>query len=109
MSTHYIKQGATLPKLVAQFKNSAGVGTAIADGTVVLFRARRRGDESGTYRISAAAQVDDAVNGWISYTFEEEDTADAGLLICEFLLTLGADVQKIPTVGFDYVMVTTGL
>jgi len=80
MATFTIKQGDTLPTLVATLKNPLGVPVNLTNSTVTF----RMADINGTVKISSAVTEVDFSNGRVSYIWSESDTAEAGNFRAEF-------------------------
>lgn len=99
MTTHYLKQGDTLPILTANFSG------AIAPGSVVTFRMRLHTAAEGVYKVNAPAVIEDEMTGEVSYTFTAQDTDTCGIYFAEFVVTLGLSVQTIPTANYNLVEV----
>jgi hypothetical protein len=103
MSTFYIKQGDTLPRLRATLSRSDG--TAIDLTTAVSVSMRMRGQGSASVLVKSAAIIT-AASGIVEVTWSVGDTATAGAYDAEFEITFADGVQSVPTDSFLTVIVS---
>jgi hypothetical protein len=79
--TFIIKQNDTRPAYVAVLKEDFGLETEapvdLTNATSVRFLARKAGQDD-VLNIDGEADIDDAVNGIVSYTWGAGDTAESG-------------------------------
>lgn len=82
MADYRIKQNDTGPAIAAILKDG---DKAVVDltGATVRFHLKR----NGTIKVDAAATIDDAGAGEVSYAWQAADTDEAGPHFCEFEVT----------------------
>lgn len=80
MATFTIKQGDTLPTLVATLKNPSGQPVDLSSSTVTF----RMADLNGVLKASGAVTEVDFANGRVSYVWSSDDTDESGNFRAEF-------------------------
>ena len=103
----YIKEGDVLLKIEATLKDE---NDAVVDltGAAVIFK--MKGRTSVTIKVDAAATIDDAVNGKVSYTWAAGDTDTAGDYHAEFEVTFtGGSVLTFPNDGYLEIKILSDL
>lgn len=87
----------------------APAGTAVdLTGTTVRFHMKLPGASSA--KVDAAANIDSATDGEVSYTWQSGDTDTAGLYLAEFEVTFaGSVVRTFPVDDYLYVNVLPDL
>ena len=78
-----IKESDTLPPITAEFVDDGGSVVDLTNATSVTFRMAEV--DTGTLNVDAAATIDDAATGQVSYHFAPADTATPGLHVAEFV------------------------
>lgn len=93
--SYLIKKGDRRPTLSGQLlQNGAAIDLTTASG--VTFRMRKPG---GTV-ISAAASVDDAATGMVSYAWQSGDLDEVGTYTLEWIIDWGGgSLQTLPSSG----------
>jgi len=110
-----IKQHDTRPKYIAALKDKFGTPSVepidLTNATSVDFimRAKSATDASST-GIRAEADITDAVNGIVTYTWDPTDTAAVGSYNVEFEITWNdGGVETVPNDGYMEVEVVDDL
>ena len=107
MSTYFIKQGNQGPVIQATILDAAGVAENLT-GTTIQFRMRRPGESAR--EVDAAAVVEDAPNGIVTYQLSAAQTANPGLYMVEWVKNLGlASETTHPNYSFDAVYIERSL
>lgn len=100
MSTFYIKQGDTLPRLSAVLKDGADVPLDLDGADGVTFRLRKA--DGTVVDTLTTAYVTDGSDGAVEVDLSE-NTSEAGDFLGEFVIDWGTDTQTVP--GDDYVRI----
>jgi hypothetical protein len=111
--TFIIKQNDTRPAYVAVLKEDFGLETEapvdLTDAESVRFLARTT-DNTEVLNVDGSADIDDAVNGIISYTWAEGDTATVGEYQIEIEVTWDdGGVETFPNNGYASMTVVDDL
>jgi hypothetical protein len=111
--TFIIKQNDTRPAYVATLKEDVGTedeaAVDLTNADTIRFLARLS-SETGVLNIDGVADIDDAVNGVISYTWAEGDTALAGDYDVEIEVTwTDGGVETFPNEGYASMTITDDL
>lgn len=100
-STFHIKRNDTYPPAEATLKSN---GTAV-DLTGASVRFHMLGQD-GTVVVDAAATIEVAASGEVSYAWQAADTDEAGIYKCEWEVTYsGGGIQTFPNPGYNTVII----
>lgn len=103
MSTFYMKQNDTQPRLLATLQDGDGVAINLTSATV-RFHMRTL---AGTLVTDRAAVVVTAASGIVRYDWEAADTATIGSYQAEFEVTYSdTTVETFPNAGYIRVEIT---
>lgn len=98
MSDFDIKQGDTLPKLIANLKNSDGTVINLTSANVFF---KMKDINNGSLLINAEANVTSASLGTVQYDWVLADTDTGGEFNGEFQITFsGGSIQTVPTISY---------
>lgn len=107
MTDFYIKEGDLLPKIEATLKDETDTAVDLTDSTV-KFKMNAHNDP--TAKVDAAATIDDALNGKVSYTWIAADTDTPGAYDAEFEVTFpSTKVLTFPNNGYLKIQVVADL
>ena len=109
MTDFYIKQDDTSPSLAATLKDSDGNAVDLT-GATVRFHMTERPSEGKTAKVDAAANVDTAASGEVSYDWQSGDTDTVGLYNAEWEVTYSSGkIETFPADGYTVIEVTDDL
>lgn len=104
-----IKQGDTLPVLLATLKDGAGSAVDVSSNTGLTFRMRAINPAAPvtTYKVNKAAVLNtDGHDGKVKVALTASETDTPGDYQGEFVVAFGADQQTFPSNG--YIAITVG-
>lgn len=102
-----IKENDTSPVLQRTLVDSAGTAVNLTGASVVF---KMYDQVRATQVVSAAATLDDAANGVVSYTWQAADTDVPGWYWVEFVVTYSdSSIEKFPNSGFISVKINKEL
>lgn len=112
--TFIIKQNDTRPVYVATLKEDFGLQTEapvdLTNAESIRFLAKIADNPSGDLLVDGVADIDDAANGVVSYTWVEGDTATVGEYNIEIEVTWNdGGVETFPNNGYGSMTVTDDL
>ena len=98
MSDFDIKQNDTLPKLIANLKNSDGTAINLTGATIL--HKMKNINNGGGFKVNAVVTITAATLGTVQYDWIAADTDTSGEFNSEFEITFsGGAVQTVPTIG----------
>jgi len=103
MSTFYIKEGDTEPRLAAQLKNPDGSSVDLSTSTVSIRVAESRG---GSNIINDKTEIIDATDGKIAYRFTNGDADTVGRYRVEFEVEYDSGfIETYPNSGYHTLLI----
>lgn len=102
-----IKKDNTLPILRRQLQNGSGTAINLTGATVTFYMRSK----DGTQIINGAScAIEDAVNGWVTYTFTAAQTAVAGFHNAEFKVEYSpGNFESFPNEGYLQIKIDNDL
>jgi hypothetical protein len=82
MSEEEFVQGDTAPPITGQILKKDGTARTLADATSVRFQMRKEDDQ--LYTVDAAAQITDAPDGRVSYSWAANDLSVPGEYLAQW-------------------------
>ena len=102
-----IKTNDTSPKLTVDLEDASGAAVALS-GATARFHMKKYGATS--LKIDAAADITDADNGRVEYSWTSGDTDTAGTYYGEIEITYGdATVETFPNSGYFTIIIQEDL
>lgn len=102
-----IKTNDTSPKLTVDLEDASGAAVALS-GATARFHMKKYGATS--LKVDAAADITDADNGRVEYSWASGDTDTAGTYYGEIEITYGdATVETFPNSGYFTIIIQEDL
>jgi hypothetical protein len=107
MASFNIKRNDTAPAITATLTDSAGTAVSLTGATV---RFHMRPNLDTTMKVDAAATVDDAAAGEVSYSWQTGDTDTTGYFQAEWEVTFSdLTIRTFPTTNYTIVRIVSDL